>query len=213
MRTKTLLVTAALGAAGVASAVAQVYSVNAVGYVNMTVKPGFNTIANPLDAGAGNNTASKVLAGVPDGTTVYKYVAGSGYTIDSYSDLFGWDNPDLGLAPGEGFFIQVPAGADVNLTFVGEVPQGDASNMSLPAGFALVSSKVPQAGKLATDLKYPATDGDTVYTYANPGGYTIYSFTDLFGWDPQEPSVAVGQAFWSQKSAAASWTRNFSVNQ
>lgn len=212
MRTKTLLVTAALGAAGVASAIAQVYSVNAVGYVNLTVKPGFNTIANPLDAGTGNNTASKILAGVPDGTTVYKYAGGT-YTIDAFSDLFGWDNPDLGLAPGEGFWLQIPAGADVTLTFVGEVPQGAASNMDLPAGFALVASKVPQAGKLVTDLKYPAADGDTIYTYANPGGYTISGFTDLFGWDPAEPSVAVGQSFWSQKSAAGTWTRNFSVNQ
>lgn len=211
MRTKTLLVTAALGAAGVASAIAQVYSVNAVGYVNLTVKPGFNMIANPLDAGAGNNTVSKVLAGVPDGTTVYKYVA-STYVIDSYSDLFGWDNPDMEIAPGTGIFLQIPAGADVNLTFVGEVPQGDASNMALLPGFSIVASKVPQAGKLQTDLKYPAADGDTIYTYA-AGAYTIYSFSDLFGWDPSEPTISVGQAFWSQRVAAGTWNRNFSVNQ
>src|SRR5947199_53123 len=37
MRTKTLLLSAALTAAGVCSSLAQVYSVNAVGYVNLTV--------------------------------------------------------------------------------------------------------------------------------------------------------------------------------
>src|SRR5439155_26780565 len=37
MRTKTLLLPAALSAAGLASATAQVYSVNAVGYVNVSV--------------------------------------------------------------------------------------------------------------------------------------------------------------------------------
>jgi hypothetical protein len=209
MRTKTLLVTAALGAVGVTSAVAQVYSVNAVGYVNKTLKPGFNMIANPLDAGAGKNTVGTVLAGVPDGTTVYKFVAG--YTINDYSTLFGWSDANMSAAPGEGLFVKIPAGADVNITFVGEVMQGDLK-MDLPSGFSMVASKVPQAGKVSTDLKYPVADGDTVYTYANPGGYSIFDYSDLFGWSAPEPSVAVGEAFWSKKSAAATWSRTFSVN-
>ena len=47
MRTKTLLLTAALAAAGVVSSMAQVYSVNSVGYVNLTLPNGFSMIANP----------------------------------------------------------------------------------------------------------------------------------------------------------------------
>ena len=47
MRTKALLLTAALGLASVATSMAQaVYSVNVVGYINLTMKPGFNLVAN-----------------------------------------------------------------------------------------------------------------------------------------------------------------------
>ena len=47
MRTKTLLLTAVLGIASAASSMAQaVYSVNVVGYVNLTLKRGFNAVAN-----------------------------------------------------------------------------------------------------------------------------------------------------------------------
>jgi hypothetical protein len=210
MRTKTLLFTAALGAVGVTSAVAQVYSVNAVGYVNKTLKPGFTMIANPLDAGQGKNTVGNVFNGLPDGSTAYKY-GPAGWIPNNYSTLFGWDAPNMSANPGEGFFVQVPAGADVTLTFVGEVMQGDLK-MDLPSGFAVVASMVPQAGKVATDLKFPVAEGDTIYTYAEPAGYTPVGYSELFGWSPAEPVVAVGEAFWSQKIGAATWSRTFSVN-
>ena len=48
MRTKTLLLTAALSAAGIATSMAQVYSANAVGYVNKLIPTGFSMIANPV---------------------------------------------------------------------------------------------------------------------------------------------------------------------
>src|SRR5687768_8351279 len=50
MRTKTLLLTAALAAAGLTSSMAQVFSVNAVGFVNVTVPASsFALLANPLN--------------------------------------------------------------------------------------------------------------------------------------------------------------------
>lgn len=217
MRTKTLVLTAAVGVAGVATTMAQVYSVNAVGYVNTTLKPGFNMIANPLDNKAGNKVGD-LFAGVPDGTTLFKFTAGAYENPNAYDSLFGgWGDAAQTLAPGEGVFLQLPPGSDKTVTFVGEVLQGNLVT-ALPAGFAMVSSKVPQTGKLSTDLKYPAADGDNVYTYAPVGGYTIYAFDSLFGgWtkdgNPEEPTIAVGQAFWSQKVAAGSWVRDFSVNQ
>jgi hypothetical protein len=79
MRTKTLLLTAALSAAGVATSMAQgaVYSVNAVGYVNTPLVAGFNLVSNPLNNTAANgNTIESLFAGVPDGTQVYKFENG-----------------------------------------------------------------------------------------------------------------------------------------
>lgn len=209
MRTKTLVLTAALGAAGVASAIAQVYSVNAVGYVNTTVKAGFNLVTNPLDAGAGNNTVAKLLAGLPDGASVYTY-AGGAYTINNL-DFGAWDTPDATLLPGQGFFLRMPPGADVTITFVGEVKQGTLST-PLAQGFNLVASQVPQAGTVSTDLKLTVADGDSVYNFnSTTQQYTISNY-DFGAWDPSEPNVAVGEGIWVRKVAAGSWDRTFSVN-
>jgi hypothetical protein len=219
MKTKTLFLTAALGVAGAATTMAQVYSVNAVGYVNSVLTAAkFNMISNPLDAGAGNNTVEKLFANAPAGLLIYKFTNGGYENPNAFDpDLGGWDNPTQTLMPGEGAFVLMPAGDDVTVTFVGEVVQGVGANaptIDLPQGFAMVSSKVPQTGLVSTDLGYPVGAGDIVYTWSPAAGYTIYAFDpDLGGWDPEEPTIGVGEAFWSLKTEAASWVREFSVNQ
>src|SRR5258707_884633 len=142
MRTKPLLLVAAVAAASAVSASAQVFSVNAVGYVNKIVpKNGFALIANPLDAGTTNNTIAKLFAGVPDGTKVYKYIPGTGYKIAQFDDLSGeFSPPDvaaLTVVPGEGVFVQNPLSTDMTITFVGEVMQGSLST-PLVAGLQIV---------------------------------------------------------------------------
>jgi hypothetical protein len=214
MRTKTLLLTAALGLAGAATTMAQVYSVNAVGYVNVTMKGGFNMVANPLDAGAGNNTVSKLFpANSPAGLTVYKFGA-TGFDINTYDpDLGGWTDPNATLTPGEGAFVLVPGTGTFTVTFVGEVMQGHLVT-DLPQGFSIRSSKVPQSGPLAGTLGFPIAAGDTIYRYDASSGYSIYAFDpDLGGWAPEEPSPAVGEAFWVAALNAKQWVRDFNVNQ
>jgi hypothetical protein len=208
MRTKTLLLTAALVAAGVATSMAQsVFSVNAVGYVNVDVPQGFSIIANPLDAGAGNNTVSKLLASVPDGTSVYKFVNGA-YSVNTL-DLGEWTLPNDTLAPGEGAFIRSPSATKV--TFVGEVMQGSLSN-PIPAGFSIKSSQVPQAGKIDTDLGFPAQDGDTIYQFNNAkNSYDVHTL-DLGEWSGGTPTPKVGEGFFVKVAKATNWTRTFSVN-
>jgi hypothetical protein len=209
MRTKTLLLTAALGAAGVSSAIAQVYSVNAVGYVNTVVKPGFNLIANPLDAGEGNNTVNALLGGMPNNSAVYTYANGT-YTINQKA--FGnWQSPNNTLVPGQGFFLRVPAGSDLTITFVGEVKQGTLTT-PLAQGFNLVSSQVPQAGGVTSLLGLPIVNGESVYQFnSTTQQYVIKNFA-FNAWQGGEPSLAVGEGFWVRKLAAGDWTRTFSVN-
>jgi hypothetical protein len=205
MRTKTLLLAAALGAVGAATAKAQVYSVNAVGYVNTALKPGFNLIANPLDAGA-DNVVSKLLAGLPEPAAVYTYTPGSGFSINVYDGE--WANPNQTLVPGQGFFLRVAAASTV--TFVGEVKQGSLST-PLSAGFNLVASQVPQAGKIQTDLGLVLANNEAVYKFdAQTQQYSIFIYDDE--WLPSEPTLAVGEGVWVRKAAAGSWNRNFSVN-
>ncbi|MCP5522847.1 MAG: hypothetical protein H7A46_15015 [Verrucomicrobiales bacterium] len=209
MRTKTLLITAAIGAAAAVATQAQVYSVNAVGYINLTINQGFNIVANQLDAG--DNTVASLLAGVPGGTTVYTFDTAAGYTINSYdADFEEWTDAAMELTPGMGFWVKAPSA--ITVTLVGEVPQGSLS-LPLNAGFNLVSSIVPQAGLVSTDLGMPVEGGDTVYTFDTAAGYSIFAYdADFEEWTPSEPSVAVGQGFWVKSASTKSWDRNFSVN-
>jgi hypothetical protein len=212
MRTKVLLLSAVLAALGAASAVAQVYSVNAVGYVNVTIPAGsFAMITNPLDAGTGNNTVGNLIPAPPDGTTVYKYINGMYEAANSFG--FGsWQNAAQTILPGEGVFIKTPAGQSLTITFVGEVQQGVASNKSLVAGFNMTGSLVPQAGLLQTDLEYVPGEGDIVYKYNVTT--QVYDPAYIFGfgvWNTQ-PSLAVGEAVFIKAAAARTWTRDFSVN-
>jgi hypothetical protein len=204
MRTKTLLLTAALGAAGVASAVAQVYSVNAVGYVNTQVSTGFNLLANPLNTGG--NTVAEVHPTAPAGAMLYTFSSATGFSVISFDE--GWlPAGTTVVAPGTGYFLRVSAAATV--TYVGEVPQGTLS-IPLVAGFNLVGSKVPQAGKITADLGYTPVDGDQVYTYNPTAGYTIYTYDAE--WLPTEPVLKVSEGIWIRKAAAGAWNRTFSVN-
>lgn len=219
MRTKTLILTTALSVAGAATTMAQVYSVNAVGYVNVTLVPGFQLVANPLDAGAGNNTVAKLFAGAPAGTTVYKYT-GTGFDVNDYDpDTYGaqgWADIAQTLVPGEGAFVKLPTGANFTVTFVGEVMQGSLSN-PLPAGFSIRSSQVPQSGALDTVLKFPVANGDFIYQFnTTTKGYDVSDYdTDSYGpqgWASAAPVPKVAESFWVKKLAAVNWVRDFSVN-
>jgi hypothetical protein len=207
MRTKALLLTAVLGAAGIANSLAQVYSVNAVGYINLDLGAGFHMIANQLDDKAGNSVKN-ILKDVPDGTFLYKYVGGAFTTLSK--DFGEWD-ADIALAPGEGAFLKLPNA--YKITLVGEVPQNADSNLAIAGGLSIISSKVPQAMDLsAAAFAFPAADGDFVYKWLPQlGTYATYSY-DFGAWDTS-PSIGVGEAFWVKKVAAATWTRNFNVNQ
>jgi hypothetical protein len=192
---------------------AQVYSVNAVGFVNVDLPPGLWIIANPLKAAS--DKVSDLFKGMADGFTIYTYDPAKGYTINSVS--FGeFDDPNMVLDPGQGFWVSNPTQNPIRVTFVGEVMQGNLVN-PLPKGLSIKGSQVPQEGDAAKVLGLPVDDGDTVYRYkrsntgGNPTGYSIHTWS--FGdWDTP-PIIQVAEGFWVSKQAAKDWTRTFSVNQ
>jgi hypothetical protein len=197
--------------AGAIAAEAQtVYSVNVVGYANVTLQPGYNLIANPLNST--NNTIAALLPGVP-GLTVYKYAPGSGYstyTFDEF-DLVWLPNGQATLNPGEGAFIRNPTATNIVVTFVGEVLQGLLTN-SLPVGYSLKSSMVPQVGKIDEVLQFQAQAGDTLYKFTPGQGYQSYTFDEFdLVWLPSSPIINVGEAFFLRRMAAGQWVRNFTV--
>jgi len=227
---------------------AQVYSVNIVGYVNVTVPANkWAMLANPL-----NNSDNKIATVMPlpasaDGTLLYRWDVKNqkfGDALGFLVDYGGWVNTGTAeaaqdvLAPGEGFFIQAPATADVNLTFVGEV---QTANLTVPipgkGSWAMVGSQIPMEQPLgdnslqaANTMAFPAADGDLVYLY-DP---TTQNYGDAWNWlkDPLGdgknywaqtdydhgigPTIPVAAGFWVQKGAAnpdANWVRTFSVGQ
>jgi hypothetical protein len=203
-----------LSAAGVATSMAQVFSVNAVGYINLSVPPGYSLIANQLNNG--DNKVTTLIPTAPGGTTIYKF-NGAGYDIITFDDLENAWLPaaaagTLTLSPGEGAFIRNVTAAPIPVTLVGEVPTGSLSN-PIPAGFSIRSSQVPQAGNL-TDLGFPAKPNDTVYQFDPAGSkYVINTFDELDNaWLPAVPTVKVGESFFVRKAVADTWARTFNVN-
>jgi len=218
MRTKALVAAAALLAAGALTSWAQsnVYSLNVVGYINVPLKAGFTMVGNQLDLdGTGaNNTLTTVFGTtLPSGSAVYSY--SGAYDTATFTTKGGWAGSvaavNAALAPGKGVFVKVPS--DATVTLVGNVMQGALSTPYVN-GFNIVSSQVPQAGALQTDLAYVPTSGDTVYQFdATVQNYkTAATYTTKGGWSAQ-PSIAVGEAFWLKSAAAAggTWTRSFTV--
>jgi hypothetical protein len=116
------------------------------------------------------------------------------------------------IAPGEGAFVFNPSTtANLTVTFVGEVLQGAASNQQLPQGFSIKGSTVPSAGPI-TGMTFPAAEGDSIFEW-NPTTDQYEPASFEFGeWSPRVPQIDVGEAVFVFKTAAATWTRNFSVN-
>ncbi len=206
MKTKALILAGLVSLAGVVASQAQtVYSVNIVGYVNLTIQPGFSMISNPLQ---GQSTSIPTLIPAPpEGTSVFKFnPATGGYSVAQFVDG-AWEGSAVTLAPGEGVFIRNSSASAFTLTFTGEVVQ--SSSVALPQGFSIASSVLPQSGSLSSQLQFPVTEGDAVYFYnPNTGGYSIFNYIDG-AWEPTEPVAQAGQAFFLRKSAARNWVRNF----
>jgi hypothetical protein len=220
MRTKILL-SVAIVAAGIAAADAQqVYSVNAVGYVNVSIVPGYNLLNNPLDGT--NNMVSTIIPTAPDGTSLLTWNAAAQDFNQADVYLGGWANGDGDpstrvLAPGQGFFLQNNSGANATITFVGEVSQGHLTNR-ISSNFGFYGSQVPQSGTLSS-LGFPGCEGMSVYPWKpvlqDYGQSYIYiggAWADGDG-NPADPVIGVAEGFLlSNPCPTISWTRTFSVN-
>jgi len=236
MRTKTLLLTAALSAAGLLPSMAQVFSVNAVGYVNQTIPAnGYAIVANPLNGNPDNNLNTILPLpndGSYDGAGIYRFNP----STQGYRDTMQWvsgagwlasDPADLVVAPGEGFFLQNVAGSPLNVTFVGEVPSGTTHNPILGSGKYQIRSAIVPKGLpigwvgLANSLGFPAATGDSLFIFdKNTQSYKdTVQYVDGAGWlssdyPPEGPTIDPGTGFFVQKVEAnnPNWDMTFSVN-
>jgi hypothetical protein len=243
MRTKTKVLSALLGVLGTASMMAQstnVYSLNAVGYVNVTCLPGFNIIADPLWATVGQpNTIGTVLnntngaydlVGIFELNGANPYITDIGHHKDSTN---GWLNGGvIPINPGQAVWFQNPDPTNIVITFVGTVPQGSLTNTLAP-GYNLVSSAVPTSGDLVTNpitslTNYNPLDAVNVYDpnvqgFSGAGGIYIahkagkgqggYENAWLANGDPVVPNVGEGFFYQNNQATNLLWVENFTISQ
>lgn len=223
MRTKALFLSAIALASSLVVASAQVYSQNVVGYYQLTLTNGFQMVANQLDLdGTGtNNTVETVFGtnGWANLTKIFAFDVGTAQyaTVTFFNGVWsgaGKSKVNTALSTGQGVFMQIPAsGSPVTVTIVGNVMQGTLVTPINTAGFAIVSSPVPQGGNLATDFgTLTAVNLDKIYRLkADQSGYDTSTYFNG-NWSGATPTVSVGQAFWYKGQAGSSWTRTFTVN-
>lgn len=221
MRTKTLLLTAALAVAGASTSMAQsnVYSVNVVGYINVPVLANqFYLVENPFNNSV-NNTVTNVFPfnDTFDSTLVYTFDPISGLTpVETFIGGFGWFPGTNVLNPGTGFYLYPTTNSTI--TFTGSV-QTNSSKVLKP-GFNLVGSAYPGSLDL-TALGIHGVDSDLVYRFTNGGLNNIITFIGGFGWFDDSaggggptngPTPRAAEAFfYFNANASNTWNQAFSI--
>ena len=186
-----------------------VVSANVIGYVSISLSPGFSLISNPLNAP--NNTVEKLFPNLPEGTTLHKFDTMLFRLNENTITRGKWSKPFETLAPGEGAIVPNPTPDPKKLDFVGEVLQGDLS-LTLPAGFSIRSSMLPLSGPLHPDLQFPIAEGDAVHLFDREAQkYVIYSY-QAGQWTPDVPVIRVAESFWVGKTSPGTWIRNVVLN-
>jgi hypothetical protein len=231
MRTKALLGLAVLSASAATCLAQNVYSLNIVGYVNVTIpagtpqKPGLALIANPLKPSNANYniTNTIVLGAGQDNAQIFTW-AGTGWSSDTpqwywLGDHGEW-SPEATIDLGSAFFIANPGSAGT-VTFVGEVATGDIS-YALPAGISVVAPKTPV--EQAWPGRDVGNDGDLIFTWAGTGwsaaNYQYYAdtqnpansswYADGVATPENGPVVKVGEGVVYQNTKTAlAWVRQF----
>jgi hypothetical protein len=210
MRTKTLLLSAVALAAGLVSSWGQssnVYSVNVVGYYNVSVPAGgYAFLANQL-TNAGNNVSLALTNGPRSdvngvqNTVLFRWTGGgystyqffTGSDADNYF-LIGPGSPDgwydaagtltsTTLDQGAGNFLYNPSPVAITNTLLGEVVQR-TNNIPIVTGFNALSLVPPVSTNIDSLLgNFPGTSdvngiNNDIYYFFTGGGYsTLQYFT------------------------------------
>jgi len=235
MRTKALVLTAALVAVGALSSMAQsnVYSLNVVGYVNVPLVSGYTLVTAQL-SGTNNSIATVMGASFPSGVAVFKWNAASQslgnadtwYNTD-VAPAAGWydsnNNPSTTtLSLGESFFVNSPVAT--NVTFIGTVSQA-TNTVAIGIGYSFVGLPVPLSADLTTNSTYtlPSIPGLALFTfnttaqsYDNAITYYDTSVAPVAGWydsnnNPASIIPKVGQGFLLNSTVTGSWKPSFTV--
>jgi len=223
-------------AASLASSMAQnVYSLNVVGYVNVTLPPAqFTAVANPLDASMGgtipNGNDFATLFGstngnIANGSKIQQFIPSLnnyGSSINYASTTKKWGST-FNMPPGTAALYYNNGATPTVVTFVGQVPQGTYSVATLgSAQFTFVGSPIPIGGDVTnstTAVGLTPNNGDTIATFNsalnNYNAVTKWASTTK-KWSVSATStggIAPGQGFLYYNNGANpnNWVSNFTV--
>jgi len=217
MRTKTLLLAAALSAAGLATSMAQsnVYSLNIVGYVNKVCPEGGKYVqwSNPLKTD--NNSVTNLFLQAPASSQFLKW-DGSAWSL-IFTKLTGpgttlWGGSGDNTVPnGGGGFFRSPTASTVPYTntFVGEVIQTSTNHFN--SGYSIISDMYPvdtdantsgltaklTPGSSTQIIQWDGNAWSIIHTLVAPG---------VWGGSPAGPPAwKVGESFFLRSLTAGDW--------
>ena len=182
-----------------------VYSVNAVGYINVAIHHGINLVGLQLDPI--DHSISALFPNMPEGTSISRAGEG-GFTTNVYQNG-QWSRPEETFAVGDGAFVINPASEDKVVTFVGEILQGELTN-SIPRGLSIRCSMIPEAGKLSQVLGLRLAPFDNVYLVSN-GVLNVFTYLPDGKWKPSEPDLQVAESFLVNAAGPLDWAVYFDL--
>ena len=212
-----------------------VYSLNIVGYANVTLRAGSGFYNNPFNLD-GTNSAASILNTTANGGGLDAFFLatfnGAAFKQYYYDSSFGgWVDPNTFnpitppiLAPGTGFLLSTTLGAYTN-TFVGNVSPGpgQTNTLALAAGTSLKGSMLPLSGSVTnTAFNFPNPsqganqDAFFVLQFNGASFKNQYYDSSFGGWvDPNTfnpiapPNVAIGESYYIQTTLGAmTWTQS-----
>lgn len=215
MKTKSILLLITIATSGFIAAVAADYTV--------PLCSGLTHLSNPVNAGpAGQVNRADHVIPYRDGDNIQIWtgVGWEGWTMDSLSST-GWYNsagneaplaslPILG--PGKGFFYGNNSGV-LTITFSGTVRTG-TNVVAVPGGLSSLGSALPLAGPVLSVLGLPVQSGINIQKWncgTTTGSWEAYfrdnlsgtGWTDSFGSDCPEPTIAIGEGFFCGNNVGA----------
>lgn len=168
-------------------------------------RQGFQLVATQVTTAS---PISETARNPPDGTYFIRF---NGHRWVTNRFTFGrWSDSTMLRPRGEGMILYSPEPWEHR--FAGEVPTG-LLRVHVTAHNALVGSPVPQHGLLHSTLQFPERIGTRIKTVDPATGefVELAEFTQT-GWQPEEPTLQIGEAVWVEAPESLLWERMFSLN-
>jgi len=181
-----------------------------VGFTIKQIPVGQSMVADPFEGT--DNRVQALFDPAPAGTIVYKWDESTQSFRTNFKDDLGgqitWSSYLMTLYPGEGAIVRAPSLFTVKWT--GRLRQNALSRI-VSSQQMIHSSIAALSGLVGTTLAFPVAHGDSVSRMTGTdGSYTTYTYSNG-AWSPSQPTISLGESFWSNKAKAVVWRQNYSA--